>query len=235
MKSWKGYNIIDLILVTVGVTTVLISGIIFNSKWYMIVSTLLGLFYVFTQAKGKIATQFLGVIYFCFYIYIAYSQSYYGEALVYLIVMLPMYFYGIIHWLANRYKKDNVVIIRDNLSKKEWLFLGVVSLVLSVGIYFLLKALNTKHIIVNLLSFITIIPAVYLLMRRCRWNHVAFLINDFIVPLLWVFLVIEGDWSFLPLCIYHIFQITYDIYGLVEWARLEKNQKIEFEKEKDLS
>ena len=89
----------------------------------------------------------------------------------------------------------------------------------------MLRALRTSQLIINTLSFSTILPAVYLLMRRCKWNQVAFLVNDFIVPLLWIALVIQGDWSFLPMCIYHIFQITYDIYGLVVWIKLEKKTK----------
>lgn len=74
---------------------------------------------MFTQAKGQIATQFIGAIYFCFYIFIAYTQKLYGEAILYLVIMLPMYIYGIIHWLKNRDKKENVVIVRSNLSKKS--------------------------------------------------------------------------------------------------------------------
>ena len=77
MKTWKEYNFIDLILIGLGISAVTISGILFNSKWYIFVNTLLGLFYVFTQAKGKVATQFLGVVYFCFYIFISYYQKYY--------------------------------------------------------------------------------------------------------------------------------------------------------------
>lgn len=225
MKTWRGYNLLDLFLIGLGVVVVTTSGILFGSKWFVIINTLLGLFYVFTQAKGKVATQFLGIVYFCFYIFICYTQKYYGEALVYLLIMLPMYIYGVIHWLANRDKKDNVVIVRSNLSKKEWSILAVVFVVVVAIIYLLLRVLNTSQLIINTLSFSTILPAVYLLMRRCKWNQVAFLINDFIVPLLWIALVVQGNWSFLPMCIYHIFQITYDIYGLVVWIKLEKKQK----------
>ena len=225
MKTWKGYNLVDLILIGLGITIVTISGILFNSKWYIIISTLLGLLCVFTQAKGKIATQFIGIIYFCFYIFISYSSKYYGEALLYLIIMLPMYVYGVIHWLSNRDKKDNVVIVRSNLSLKEWLISGFSFIVVAIGVYFILKTLNTAQLIISCLSFLSMLPAVYLLIRRCKWNQVAFLINDFIVPILWIFLVINGDLSFLPMCIYHIFQITYDIYGLIEWIKLEKKQQ----------
>ena len=225
MKTWKGYNFLDLILICIGVVVVTVSGILFGSKWYIIVSTLLGLFCVFTQAKGKIATQFIGIIYFVFYVFISYTQEYYGEVIIYLVVMLPMYIYGAIHWLANRDKQDDVVIVRSNLSKLEWCLFAVGFAVVSVGVYFLLKALNTSRLIISTLSFLTMLPAVYLLIRRCKWNQVAFLVNDFIVPILWIFLVVQGDWSFLPMCIYHIFQITYDVYGLIEWIKLEKKQK----------
>lgn len=225
MKTWKGYNILDLILILTGIIVVTITGIVFGSAWYIILSTLLGLLCVFTQAKGKISTQFIGIIYFCFYIFISYTQKYYGEAILYLSIMLPMYIYGVIHWLANRDKKENVVIVKSNLSKKEWLFASMGFILLSVGVFFLLRALNTSQLITSTLSFVSMLPAVYLLIRRCKWNQVAFLINDFIVPILWLVLVIQGDLSFLPMVVYHVFQITYDIYGLIEWIKLEKKQK----------
>lgn len=226
MKTWNGYNLLDLLLIGMGVVVVTVSGILFGSDWYVIVNTLLGLFCVFTQAKGKISTQFIGVIYFCFYIFISYTQRYYGEALLYLTIMLPMYVYGVVHWLSNKDKTDNVVIVRSNLSLKEWCFSGLCFVAISIGVYFILKMLDTSQLLISSLSFISMLPAVYLLIRRCKWNQVAFLVNDFIVPILWIFLVIQGDFSFLPMCIYYIFQITYDIYGLIEWIKLEKKQKL---------
>lgn len=227
MKTWKGYNILDLFLIVSGIIVVSVSGILFHSKWYIVLNTLLGLFCVFTQAKGKISTQIIGIIYFCFYIFISYTQKYYGEAILYLVIMLPMYVYGVIHWIANKYKKDNVVIVRSNLSKKEWLIMFFSLAIVSVGVYFLLKSLNTAKLIISTLSFISILPATYLLARRCKWNQVAFLINDFIVPILWLMLVIEGDWSFLSMFVYYVFQVIYDIYGLIEWIKLERKQKSE--------
>jgi len=140
MKTWKGYNILDLILISLGIVFVITTGVIFSSQWYIIINTILALLFVFTQAKAKIATLFLGVIHFGFYIFICYSQQYYGEALCYLIIMLPMYIYGIIHWLANRDKRNNVVIVRNNLSKQEWFISTSVFIALSICIYFLLSS-----------------------------------------------------------------------------------------------
>ena len=225
MKTWKGYTLIDLALITSGMFIVTLSGIVFNSSWYIIINTLFGLLYVFAQAKGKISTQFLGIIHFSFYIFIAYTQKFYGEALLYLVIMLPMHIYGAIHWLMYKDKKNNVVLVRNSLSKTELVLSGIVLISLSVLIYFFLRMLDTKLLLINSLSFITMLPGLYLLIRRCRWNHVAFIINDFIVPILWILLVIEGDYSFIPMCIYHVFQLLYDLYGIIEWTKLSREQK----------
>ncbi len=223
--NFLGYNLIDLILLGTGLVTITTISIIFKSPWYILINTILGLFCVFTQAKGKVSTQFIGAIYFCFYIFISYSQQLYGEAILYLVIMLPMYIYGIINWLKNRDKKENIVIVKSNLSMKEWLFMSVALVVLSAIVFFLLKALNTAQVVISTFSFISMLPAVYLLVRRCKWNQVAFLINDFIVPILWLVMILNGNLILIPLCVYHIFQVTYDVYGLINWIKLEKKQK----------
>lgn len=224
MKTYKGYHILDLILLLSGITTVVLSCVLFSSAWYVYVSTLLGLVYVFTQAKGKVITMFLGVVYFCFYIYVSCTQKYYGEALVYITSMMPLYIYGIIHWLRHRDKVDNVVLVRNNLSKKEWLISSGCFAVVSVGVYFLLRALNTSQLLISTLSFLTILPSVYLLVRRCKWNQVSFFINDLFAITLWLLLALQNS-AFYPMFIYHIFQIAYDIYGLIVWIKLEQKQK----------
>ncbi len=219
-----GYNLIDLILLGAGLVATTTVSIVFKSPWYVVMSSALGILCVFTQAKGKVATQFIGVVYFCFYIFIAYTERFYGEAILYLVVMIPIYIYGIIHWLKNRDKKDNVVIVRSNLPLKEWILMIVGVIALSFGVYYLLKALNTAELIVSTLSFVSMIPSVYLLARRCKWNQVSFLINDFILPVLWLLTIVDGNYALIPMCIGHLFQIVYDIYGLVNWIKLEKQQ-----------
>ena len=229
MKKFNvcGYGLLDLFLIGTGIVTITTLSIVFKSPWYVLVNALLALLCVFTQAKGKVSTQFIGAVYFCFYIFITYSQKLYGEAILYLTIMLPMYVYGIVHWLKNRNKKDNVVIVRSNLSNREWLFMSVALVVVSIGVYFLLKVLGTAELLISTLSFVSMLPAVYLLIRRCKWNQVVFLINDVIVPLLWLAMVLNGQTIFVTLVVYHFFQLTYDVYGFVNWIKLEKQQKHE--------
>ena len=106
MKTWKGYNIIDLCLLMSGVIAVVVTTIIFGFDWILFIQCMLCLVTVFAQAKGKISTQFLGVITFIFYIFISYKEKLYGEVILYITILIPMYVYGIINWLKNRDKND---------------------------------------------------------------------------------------------------------------------------------
>lgn len=227
LKTWKGYNIIDVVLLGAGLITIITTSIIFKSNWLIIVNSLLGICCVFMQAKGKIATQFIGIVWFVFYCFMSYQQKYYGETILYATIMIPLYIYGVIHWLAHRDKKDNVVLVKNKISGKEIAIFSSVWAVVSVGVFFLLQALNTAQLWLSTIAFCTMLPSVYLLMRRNKWNQLMFLVNDIILCILWQTLVYKGDYSFIPILCYQVFQIIYDAYGLFEWIKLEKKQKQE--------
>ena len=90
-----------------------------------------------------------------FYAAISYNQKYYGESILFLMIMLPMYIYGVIHWLRNRDQAENVVLVRSNLSKKEWSISFICFTFLSVISYFILKLLKTSKLnkLLNALSY----------------------------------------------------------------------------------
>ena len=224
LKNWKGYNIIDAILLGSGLITIIVTSVIFNANWLIIVNSLLGILCVFMQAKGKIATQFIGIIWFVFYCFMSYQQKYYGETILYATIMIPLYIYGVIHWLANRDKKDNVVIVKNKINTIELaIFISIWSIV-SIGVFFLLKVLNTAQLWLSTIAFCTMLPSVYLLIRRNKWNQLLFLINDVVLFILWQTLLYKGNYVFIPILCYQVFQIIYDIYGLFEWIKLEKQQ-----------
>lgn len=227
LKNWKGYNIIDLFLLGAGLITVVATSIVFKSGWLIIVNSVLGLICVFTQAKGKVLTQFVGIVWFVFYCFMAYQQKYYGETILYATIMIPLYIYGAIHWLANKDKSDNTVIVKTKFSIKEISIFLFVWVGVSVGIFFLLRVLNTAQLWLSTLAFCTMLPSVYLLIRRSKWNQILFLINDVILCVLWQTLLYKGALEFVPILCYQIFQIIYDAYGVLEWIKLEKRQQNE--------
>lgn len=225
LKTWKGYNWLDAVLLGTGLITIITTSIIFKSTWLVIINSILGLCCVFMQAKGKIATQFIGIIWFVFYCFLAYQQKYYGETILYATIMIPLYIYGVIHWLAYRDKQDNVVIIKSKIKMSELAIFSSIWLAVSIGVFFLLRSLNTSQLWLSTIAFCTMLPSVYLLIRRNKWNQLMFLINDIVLCILWQTLVYKGDLSFVPILCYQVFQIIYDAYGMLEWFKLEKRQR----------
>lgn len=141
--SWRGYNVVDLLLLASGLVTIVVTSIVFKSQWLIIVNSLLGLLCVFMQAKGKIATQFIGIVWFVFYCFLSYQQKYYGETILYACIMIPLYVYGVIHWLAHRDKTDNTVLVKTKFSKKELAIVTPVFLAVTGG--GILSAESAEH------------------------------------------------------------------------------------------
>lgn len=225
MGNQKGYSLFDVMLLIFGLVISVIVGLYFNAQWFIIVNTILALLCVFTQAKGKIITQFLGLLWSVFYVYIAFTQQLYGEVILNFAIVIPMYIYGVYNWVKNRQKDSDVVLIKNTLSKNEWIFFIVGFVGISIGVYFLLKALNTAQLINSTLAFITILPALYFLIRRHPLSQVFFLINDLVGPILWITLCIQGQPEYIVIAINNYFQVIYDIYGIVNWRKLAKAQK----------
>ncbi|MDR0849975.1 MAG: nicotinamide riboside transporter PnuC [Christensenellaceae bacterium] len=221
-----GYSALDLFLLIFGLATITTLLIVFQSNWLTVVCSVLGVLGVFMQAKGKIIAQFFCVSYAIFYIFLAFSNQYFGEVIVYAGFMVPLFVYGIIHWLKNRDKKDNTVIVRRNLSIKEWIGLGIMFPLVFVGVYFLLKFFNTAELIVSAISSVLVMLAVYLSVRRVKLNQIVFLLNDFAMGALWMLVVIKGDLSLIPFVTICLIYAIYDIYGLIQWAKLEKRQRV---------
>ena len=210
-----------------GISTIIATSIVFKSSWLIIVNSILGICCVFMQTKGKIATQFIGIVWFVFYCFMAYQQKYYGETILYATIMIPLYIYGVIHWLAHRDKRDNVVLVNNKFKAKEIVVFISIWAAVSVGVFFLLQALNTAQLWLSTVAFCTMLPSVYLLMRRNKWNQLLFFINDIVLYVLWQSLVYKGDLAFVSILCCQIFQIIYDAYGLFVWFKLEKKQNQE--------
>ena len=113
---------------------------------------------------------------------------------------------------------------------KEYLYLGIGTVVATVGFYFLLKALNTSELIVSTLSLVSSAVASYLMLRRCSYYAIGFIVNDVILIILWGLAMINSGLGYLPTVISFVVFLVNDIYGLIHWKIEEKKQKIAQEK-----
>ncbi len=194
-------------------------------------STIIGATALIFIAKGNVWGQILSVLFCAMYAYTSYLFSYYGEMITYLAMSLPIAVVSVFTWIRNPYKKDQPVVKISCISIKETVLMFVLALMVTMGFYFLLKALNTPNLIVSTISVTTSFIAAYLLMRRNSYYALAYALNDLVLIILWVLASIQ-DISYLTVVACFVMFFINDLYGFICWKLRENEQGLSLKQEK---
>lgn len=212
-KDWKPFEIGLLLFDIIAIT---ISSFIGRSGILTILTSLAGVICVLLQAKGKILSQFVGIVEVMLYSILSYQNHYYGEIIIYVLVVFPMYVYGVISWMTHKNEETDTVE-PNQISKKEWTMLVLASAIGFVVLYYVLKYFNTSQLIISSLSMITSLIATYLITRRSKYSFLFYIGNDIILILLWGIPVMQGEFYLLPILVENIILLMNDSYGLKNW------------------
>lgn len=225
MKNpFKYLDLRDWIVYAISLTVVIISNILTREFDALnLFSTLLGVTALIFIAKGNVWGQILSVIFCIMYGFIALRFRYYGEMITYWGMSLPISFVSVITWLKNPYKQgENVVKIRK-FSIKEFLFMMLIGIAVTIAFYFVLRAFNTPNLIVSTISVTTSFCAAYLMLRRISYYAIAYALNDIILVILWILATIQ-DISYLPITACFTIYLLNDLYAFIMWKVREKQQ-----------
>lgn len=224
-KIFKDWNLFEISFLTLSLFIILICYLLNHDKNMLsLIVSLLGIFTVICGAKGLIIAPFINIIYNVLYIFISFSQNFYGEVLIYIFLMIPLNIITIISWLKNRSNENKNIVKVNKISKKEYSILIIVTIGILFSFYLLLKSLNTSALIISTFSLADSLIASYLLFRRSSNYAIAFIINDIILILLWLTTLTNGKIIHLPIVITFMIFLINDIYGLIIWKKREKLQ-----------
>ena len=190
-KYFNEWTKLEKILLFGSIVLVSLVGIIFKSDLLTTICSIVGIVTALLLAKGKNLGQIFGLLIVALYSIVSFKNGYYGEVIIYLCIMLPMYIIGIISWFRHQNKDTNSVEV-NRITIKEWIIVLFASIVCFIGIYFLLKAFNTNQLFISSLSVIDSLFAVYLGVRRSKYSFYFYVVNDLILILLWGIPVITG-------------------------------------------
>lgn len=214
----------ELFLWCFSVSAILISFFVFDRTNYItLAASVIGVTSLIFNAKGNPFGQFLMIIFSALYGIISYSFSYYGEMTTYLGMTAPMAFVALISWLKNPYKGNRTEVAVNRISKKEHFFMWALTIVVTVIFYFILDSLHTANLIPSVLSVTTSFAAVYLTFRRSPYFALGYAANDIILIVLWVLASIE-DITYVSVAVCFAAFLVNDIYGFVNWRKIEKRQ-----------
>ena len=203
---------------------ILASFFLFDRVNFMtLAASLIGTTSLIFNAKGNPIGQALMILFSLLYGVISYTFSYFGEMITYLGMTGPMALFALISWLRNPYKGNRAEVAVNRIGKWEYSGMYLATALVTLGFYFILEHFHTANIIPSTLSVATSFIAVYLTFRRSPYFALAYAANDVVLILLWI-LAAKEDISYLSVIICFIMFLVNDLYGFVNWKRMEKRQ-----------
>ena len=224
MKLFKDWTNFEKVLLFGSIVIVGLVGILFKSDLLTISCSIVGIITALLLAKGKNLGQVFGLLITILYSIVSFKNKYYGEVLIYALLMLPMYIIGIITWINHKNEKTNSVEI-NTINKKEWIIVSIVFVGVFICIYCLLKAFNTNELVVSTISVLASLFAVYLQIRRSKYSFSFYMVNDIILMFLWGMPVVRGSYILFPMLLNPTINLINDAYGFYNWKKTEKIQK----------
>lgn len=202
-----------------------VSFSVFDRENYLtLAASLIGVTSLIFNAKGNPFGQLLMVAFSILYGIISYSFDYYGEMITYLGMTGPMALFALISWLRNPFKGNKAEVEVNHIRKKEMIFMLFLTAAVTAAFYFILMYFNTANLFFSTLSVTTSFIAVYLTFRRSAYFAVAYAANDVILIILWA-MASAHSISYLSVVICFITFLINDLYGFINWKRMEKRQK----------
>lgn len=223
MKLLNDWTKFEKILSLGSIIIIFLIGVLFKSNVLTVSCSIVGVITAFLHAKGKNLGQIFGLLITVLYSVVSFQNRYFGEVLIYVVIMLPMYIIGIISWAKHKNVETNSVEV-NTIKKLEWIIILIATIGIYIGVYYLLKIFDTNELVISTISAVITILAIYFQVRRSKHSFSLFLIYDIIHILLWGIPVIKGNYILLPMFINPIINMISDIYGLYNWKRIEKIQ-----------
>lgn len=194
-----------------------------GGNYLTLIASVIGVTSLIFNAKGNPTGPVLVVVFSVLYGIISFTFSYYGEMITYLGMTAPMAIVTLIVWLKNPYNGNRSEVTVNKLRRKESVLIFILTAVVTVAFYFILKAFNTANIIPSTISVSTSFLAVYLTFRRSEYFALAYAANDVVLIVMWIMATVE-KLMYLSVVVCFMAFLANDIYGYISWRRMYRRQ-----------
>ena len=186
-------------------------------------ASLIGVTSLIFCAKGNPVGQVLIIVFAVLYGIISWMVAYYGEMITYVGMTAPMAVYALIVWLKHPFAGKRSEVKVNPLRAREYFIMALIAAAVTVAFYFILEAFHTANLIPGTISVTTSFVAVYLTARRSPFYALAYAANDVVLIVLWS-MAAAADPSCLSVVICFCVFLVNDLYGFVNWMRMQRRQ-----------
>ena len=223
-NPWKELSVKEWWLWSISMLIVTVSNLVGGSFDVLtLAATWVGITSLIFAAKGNVWAQFLMVAFSILYGIISFRFRYWGEMITYLGMTLPMAVWSAVTWLRNPSAGSKSEVAIRKLEKKHFLFLLVLSIVVTGAFYFILRWLETPNIVFSTLSVTTSFLAASLTMLRSSYYALGYAANDLVLIVLWGLAAAKAP-VYIPVIINFMIFFMNDMYGFISWKKRERTQ-----------
>ncbi len=223
-QAWRYFTKTEKALWTASVLGILLAFVLFDrTNYFALVASLVGVTSLILNAKGNPVGQALMLVFSGLYGYISWTFRYYGEMITYLGMTAPMALLALFSWLKNPYNGNRTEVRVNRISKKETAFTFLLTAVVTIPFYFILRAFRTENLFPSTLSVATSFLAAYLTFRRSPYFAIAYAANDIVLVILWVLASLQNP-AYLSVVVCFVTFLVNDIYGYIRWRKMQSRQ-----------
>ena len=195
-----------------------------RSNVLALVASLIGVTSLIFYAKGNLIGHVLMIAFCILYAVISFSSAYYGEMLTYLCMALPMTVFGLVTWFKNPFEKGKAEVKVNEVKPKEYALMALLTVIVTVAFYFILRALGTANLWVSTISIATSFIPAYLTFRRSPYYALGYAGNDLVLIVLWLTESLQNP-SCMSVTVCFIAFLANDLYGFFCWRKMSKRQQ----------
>ncbi|MGL5574422.1 MAG: nicotinamide riboside transporter PnuC [Sarcina sp.] len=216
----KGWSAFDYSWAFIAITTMVGLSIYWKDSPIGIISALANIICVLLVAKGKISNYFFGLIGVVLYGYVAFTNKYFGDAMLNFIYYLPMQFIGYKMWLNKSGEQDQFKELSGIEKAKVALFATVV-----IGIYGLfLQRIGGALPFVDATSTVLSVVAMILMAKGYLDQWLLWIIVNTVSVVMWVVVFTQGGENISTLIMWSVCWLN-AVYGYWNWRKMVKNVK----------
>ena len=212
--GWKPFEIVGILIVLL---IILFNFIFLKDSIIAIISAICGLTYTLLAGKGKISCYIFGLTGSCFYGYLAFSNGFYGNLVLYVLYYIPMQIIGIFNW-KNHLKKETNEIYKTFLGLKQRIVLGIVSVlmcIISIGILYIVK--DSNPFLDGSATALSLV-GMYLTVKRSVEQWAVWFTVNFLSVLMWFFAISNGTRAYSTILMWFIYLLL-AVYFYREWKK----------------
>lgn len=222
-KEFSGFGKYEKIIFPLDILLIIALSIYLKDNIIAIISAIFGISYTIMAGKGKVSCYSYGLAGTLCYAFLSFKNALWGNLILYLCYYFPMQIYGMFKWSKNL-KPDKQEITKTQLTTKERLLYFIISTILTIILYFILKSLNDQNPLIDSITSIYSIFGLLLTVKRCieQW-HIWFIVNG-LSTIMWIQAYINGSKCFATVLMWATYFIL-SIYFMYTWYKDLKEER----------